>query len=42
MPRLAEVSHKPDGTPRRFEFIGYKTGEQALAVKEWFHQTFVD
>jgi multiple RNA-binding domain-containing protein 1 len=38
----AKVALKPDGTSRRFGFIGYKTEKQALAAKEWFHRTFID
>ncbi|RDB18321.1 Multiple RNA-binding domain-containing protein 1 [Hypsizygus marmoreus] len=38
----AKVALKPDGTPRRFGFIGYKTEREALAAKEWFDRTFID
>ncbi|KAJ7462021.1 hypothetical protein FB451DRAFT_1043900 [Mycena latifolia] len=38
----AKVALKPDGTSRRFGFIGYKTEKQALAAKEWYHRTFID
>ncbi|KAJ7688673.1 hypothetical protein B0H17DRAFT_1160253 [Mycena rosella] len=38
----AKVALKPDGTSRRFGFIGYKTEKQALTAKEWFHRSFID
>ncbi|KAK7030632.1 multiple RNA-binding domain-containing protein 1 [Favolaschia claudopus] len=38
----SQVALKSDGTSRRFGFIGYKTEQQALAAKEWFHRTFID
>ncbi|KAJ7043247.1 hypothetical protein C8F04DRAFT_1029332 [Mycena alexandri] len=38
----SKVALKPDGTSRRFGFIGYKTEKQALTAKEWFHRTFID
>ncbi|KAJ7982776.1 hypothetical protein DFH06DRAFT_710389 [Mycena polygramma] len=38
----AKVALQPNGTSRRFGFIGYKTEKQALAAKEWFHRTFID
>ncbi|KAJ7771000.1 hypothetical protein DFH07DRAFT_804474 [Mycena maculata] len=38
----SKVASKPDGTSRRFGFIGYKTEKQALTAKEWFHRTFID
>jgi multiple RNA-binding domain-containing protein 1 len=37
-----KVSFKSDGTSRRFGFVGYKTAEDALKAKEWFHKTFID
>ncbi|KAH6890843.1 rRNA primary transcript binding protein [Coprinopsis sp. MPI-PUGE-AT-0042] len=37
-----KVSFKSDGTSRRFGFVGYKTPEDALKAKEWFHKTFID
>ncbi|KAI8992839.1 RNA-binding domain-containing protein [Trametes punicea] len=33
---------KPDGTSRRFGFIGYKTPEEAERAKKWFNRSFVD
>ncbi|KAF7294210.1 hypothetical protein HMN09_01149400 [Mycena chlorophos] len=38
----AQVALKPDGTSRRFGFIGYKTDAQAAAAREWFHRTYID
>jgi len=37
-----KVALKPDGTSRRFGFVGYKSEKEALAAKEWFDKTFVD
>jgi multiple RNA-binding domain-containing protein 1 len=37
-----KVALKPDGTSRRFGFVGYKTEKQATAAKEWFDRTFID
>jgi len=37
-----KVALKPDGTSRRFGFVGYKTEKQAAAAKEWFDRTFID
>ncbi|KAG5652714.1 hypothetical protein H0H81_003965 [Sphagnurus paluster] len=37
-----KVALKPDGTSRRFGFVGYKTEKEALAAKEWFDRTFID
>lgn len=37
-----KVALKPDGTSRRFGFVGYKTEEEASTAKEWFDRTFVD
>ncbi|OSD03770.1 hypothetical protein PYCCODRAFT_1434157 [Trametes coccinea BRFM310] len=33
---------KPDGTSRRFGFIGYKTPQEAERAKKWFNRSFVD
>ncbi|KAJ3532006.1 hypothetical protein NMY22_g7921 [Coprinellus aureogranulatus] len=38
----AKVSFKPDGTSRRFGFIGYKTPQEAARAQEWFNKTFID
>lgn len=37
-----KVVLKPDGTSRRFGFVGYKTEAEAEKAKKWFDQTFVD
>lgn len=34
------VARKADGTPRRFAFVGFKTEEQAAAIKNYFDKTF--
>ncbi|KAI6024397.1 hypothetical protein EDC04DRAFT_2724589 [Pisolithus marmoratus] len=36
------VSHKPDGTTRRFGFVGYKSDEEATAARHYFDRTFID
>lgn len=33
---------KPDGTSRRFGFIGFKSTEEAERAKKWFNRSFVD
>ncbi|KAI0706720.1 hypothetical protein C8T65DRAFT_651773 [Cerioporus squamosus] len=33
---------RPDGTSRRFGFIGYKTPQEAERAKKWFNRSFVD
>lgn len=37
-----KVSSKPDGTSRRFGFVGYKSDQEALTAQKWFDQTFID
>ncbi|OSX56663.1 hypothetical protein POSPLADRAFT_1175052 [Postia placenta MAD-698-R-SB12] len=37
-----KLVHNPDGTSRRFGFIGYKTPAEAERAKKWFNRTFVD
>jgi multiple RNA-binding domain-containing protein 1 len=37
-----KVALKPDGTSRRFGFVGYKTEKEAGAAQQWFNKTFVD
>ena len=37
-----KISHKPDGTSRRFGFVGFKTDKEAAAARDWFDKTFVD
>lgn len=36
-----KVVLKPDGTSRRFGFIGYKTDSEAEKAKKWFDRTFI-
>ncbi|TEB23078.1 RNA-binding domain-containing protein [Coprinellus micaceus] len=38
----AKVSFKPDGTSRRFGFVGFKTALEAARAQEWFNRTFID
>ncbi|KAI0752041.1 hypothetical protein C8Q74DRAFT_1211476 [Fomes fomentarius] len=33
---------KPDGTSRRFGFIGYKSPQDAERAKKWFNKSFID
>ncbi|RDX46000.1 RNA-binding domain-containing protein [Lentinus brumalis] len=33
---------KPDGTSRRFGFVGYKSPQEAERAKKWFNRSFVD
>ena len=33
---------RPDGTSRRFGFVGYKTPQEAQRAQKWFNRTFVD
>ncbi|KAI0334194.1 hypothetical protein GY45DRAFT_1243119 [Cubamyces sp. BRFM 1775] len=33
---------RPDGTSRRFGFIGYKTPQEAERARKWYDRTFVD
>ena len=37
-----KISHKPDGTSRRFGFVGFKTDKEAAAARDWFDKTCVD
>ncbi|EGO28739.1 hypothetical protein SERLADRAFT_459485 [Serpula lacrymans var. lacrymans S7.9] len=37
-----KVSFKPDGTSRRFGFVGFKTDKEASTAKDWFDRTFID
>ncbi|KAF9522621.1 hypothetical protein CPB83DRAFT_864175 [Crepidotus variabilis] len=37
-----QVSQKPDGTSRRFGFVGFKSDQEALAAQKWFDRTFID
>ncbi|KAH9887035.1 hypothetical protein C8Q73DRAFT_748774 [Cubamyces lactineus] len=33
---------RPDGTSRRFGFVGYKTPQEAERARKWYNRTFVD
>ncbi|KAH8101233.1 hypothetical protein BXZ70DRAFT_935079 [Cristinia sonorae] len=37
-----KVVFKPDGTSRRFGFVGFKTDEEAEKARKWFDKTFID
>lgn len=37
-----KVALKPDGTSRRFGFIGYKTDADAKRAQEWFNRSYID
>ncbi|KAF7984579.1 hypothetical protein HWV62_13803 [Athelia sp. TMB] len=37
-----KVALKPDGTSRRFGFVGYKTEREAEAARAWFNRSFID
>ncbi|KAG2129499.1 hypothetical protein DEU56DRAFT_956732 [Suillus clintonianus] len=37
-----KISMKQDGTSRRFGFVGFKTDQEATAVRDWFDRTFID
>ena len=37
-----KISLKPDGTSRRFGFVGFKTDHEATAARDWFDRTFID
>ena len=37
-----KIAHKPDGTSRRFGFVGFKTEKEAEEAKRWFDKTFID
>ena len=36
-----KVVLKPDGTSRRFGFVGYKTEAEAAKAQKWFDRTFI-
>lgn len=38
----AKIAYKPDGTSRRFGFVGFKTEEEAEEAKQWFDRSFID
>lgn len=37
-----KLVHRPDGTFRRFAFIGFKTEEEASKAREYFNNTYID
>lgn len=37
-----KVALKPDGTSRRFGFVGYKTEKEAGLARGYFDRTFID
>lgn len=37
-----KIARKPDGTSRRFAFIGFKTDKEAAAARDWFDRTFIN
>jgi multiple RNA-binding domain-containing protein 1 len=38
----AKIAYKPDGTSRRFGFVGFKTEKEAEEAKRWFDKSFID
>lgn len=38
----AKIAYKPDGTSRRFGFVGFKTENEAEEAKRWFDRSFID
>ena len=38
----AKIAYKPDGTSRRFGFVGFKTDKEAEEAKQWFDKSFID
>ncbi|KAL5525252.1 MRD1 [Sanghuangporus sanghuang] len=36
-----KVAQKPDGTSRRFGFVGFKTEDEAQKAQKWFDRTFI-
>ncbi|EJT97112.1 hypothetical protein DACRYDRAFT_72431 [Dacryopinax primogenitus] len=38
----ARIARKPDGTSRKFGFVGYKTREEADRAREWWNRTYID
>lgn len=36
-----KVLLKPDGTSRRFGFVGFKTDGEAAKAQKWFDRTFI-
>ena len=38
----AKIAYKPDGTSRRFGFVGFKTEKEAEEARRWFDKSFID
>ena len=38
----AKIAYKPNGTSRRFGFVGFKTEKEAEEAKQWFDKSFID
>lgn len=38
----AKLMKRPDGTSRRFGFVGYRTEEEAQEAKDYFDRTYID
>ena len=38
----AKIAHKPDGTSRRFGFVGFRTEKEAEEAMRWFDRSFID
>ena len=37
-----KVAYKPNGTSRRFGFVGFKTEKEAEEARRWFDKSFID
>ena len=37
-----KLAHRPDGTSRRFAFVGFKTESDASKAKNYFDRTYID
>jgi len=37
-----KITYKPDGTSRRFGFVGFKTEKEAEEARRWFDKSFID
>ncbi|KAF9789122.1 hypothetical protein BJ322DRAFT_522550 [Thelephora terrestris] len=38
----AKIAYKPDGTSRRFGFVGLRTEKEAEEAMQWFDKSFID
>ncbi|KAF9235008.1 hypothetical protein BU15DRAFT_89749 [Melanogaster broomeanus] len=36
-----KIAYKPDGTSRRFGFVGFKTDKEAASARDWFDRTYI-